>query len=87
MAVRAVGLIAHPSQADSVIRDGSADMVALARAFLDDPRWVWHAAEALGVTVAYPPQYQRCRPGVWPGAPLARGEWQATEERVRLLSA
>jgi 2,4-dienoyl-CoA reductase-like NADH-dependent reductase (Old Yellow Enzyme family) len=87
MPVRAVGLIAHPRQADAVIRDGSADMVALARAFLDDPRWVWHAAEALGETVPYPPQYQRCRPGVWPGAPLARGNWQAADGRFRLLSA
>ena len=87
MPVRAVGLIAHPRQADMVIRDGSADMVALARAFLDDPRWVWHAAETLGATIAYPPQYQRCRPAVWPGAALARGDWKPAESPVRLLSA
>jgi NADPH2 dehydrogenase len=87
MPTRAVGLIAHPRQAEAVIRDGAADMVALARAFLDDPRWVWHAAEALGETVPYPPQYQRCRPGIWPGAALARGDWQPADDRVRLLSA
>ncbi len=34
-------------------------MVALARAFLDDPHWGWHAAQALGAEVARPPQYQR----------------------------
>ena len=43
-------------------------MVALARAFLDDPRWVWHAAERLGAAISYPPQYARVAPAVWPGA-------------------
>jgi 2,4-dienoyl-CoA reductase-like NADH-dependent reductase (Old Yellow Enzyme family) len=43
-------------------------MVALARAFLDDPRWVWHAAERLGAAIAYPPQYARAAAAVWPGA-------------------
>ena len=45
-------------------------MVALARGFLDDPRWVWHAAQALGVEIAYPPQYGRAHPKAWPGAEL-----------------
>ena len=62
-------------------------MVALARAFLDDPRWVWHAAERSGADDFLSAAIPACRPGVWPGAPLARGEWQATDERVRLLSA
>lgn len=69
---RAVGLIAEPHQADTVIATGQADMVAMARAFLDDPRWVWHAAEALGATAAVPPQYQRARADLWPGAKLVR---------------
>ena len=56
---RAVGLIARPKQAEAVIADGQADMVALARAFLDDPHWGWHAARDLGADVARPPQYQR----------------------------
>ena len=34
---------------------------------LDDPRWVWHAAERLGAKIAYPPQYTRAAPAVWPG--------------------
>jgi 2,4-dienoyl-CoA reductase-like NADH-dependent reductase (Old Yellow Enzyme family) len=42
-------------------------MVALARAMLDDPRWVWQAAELLGADVPRPPQYQRAAPQVWPG--------------------
>jgi 2,4-dienoyl-CoA reductase-like NADH-dependent reductase (Old Yellow Enzyme family) len=70
--VRAVGMIADPQQAEEIIASGKADMVAMARAFLDDPRWVWHAAERFGVAVDYPPQYARSRYDVWPGSRLAR---------------
>jgi 2,4-dienoyl-CoA reductase-like NADH-dependent reductase (Old Yellow Enzyme family) len=65
---RVVGLIADPKQAESIVAEGSAEMVALARAFLDDPHWAWHAALALGGEVAHPPQYRRAAPGLWPGA-------------------
>ena len=41
---RAVGLIDDPAQAEAIVADGRADMVALARAFLADPRWGWRAA-------------------------------------------
>jgi 2,4-dienoyl-CoA reductase-like NADH-dependent reductase (Old Yellow Enzyme family) len=70
--VRAVGMIADPQQAEEIIASGKADMVAMARAFLDDPRWVWHAAERFGVSIDYPPQYARSRYDVWPGSKLAR---------------
>jgi NADPH2 dehydrogenase len=43
---RAVGLIASPQQAEAIVAEGKADMVALGRAFLDDPHWGWHAAKA-----------------------------------------
>ena len=72
IAVRAVGLLAEPHQVETVIASGQADMVAMARAFLDDPRWPWHAAEALGASAGYPPQYERSRSTLWPGARLAR---------------
>ncbi|HSH06860.1 MAG TPA: NADH:flavin oxidoreductase/NADH oxidase [Burkholderiales bacterium] len=72
IAVRAVGLIADPDQAEAVVASGQADMVALARGMLDNPRWVWHAAEHFGVKVDYPPQYARCHHELWPGAKLAR---------------
>jgi 2,4-dienoyl-CoA reductase-like NADH-dependent reductase (Old Yellow Enzyme family) len=68
LATRAVGMIVEPAQAQEIVSSGKADMVALARAFLDDPRWVWHAAERLGAPIAYPPQYARVAPAVWPGA-------------------
>jgi 2,4-dienoyl-CoA reductase-like NADH-dependent reductase (Old Yellow Enzyme family) len=70
--VRAVGMIADPAQAEEIIGSGKADMVAMARAFLDDPRWVWHAAERFGVKIDYPPQYARARHDQWPGNKLAR---------------
>jgi 2,4-dienoyl-CoA reductase-like NADH-dependent reductase (Old Yellow Enzyme family) len=66
--VRAVGLIATPGQAEDIVAGGRADMVAMARAFLDNPHWGWHAAQALGADVARPPQYARTAPKLWPGA-------------------
>ena len=51
----AVGLITEPEHADAIIAAGDADMVALARAFLRDPRWPWRAAAALGGKVAGAP--------------------------------
>jgi 2,4-dienoyl-CoA reductase-like NADH-dependent reductase (Old Yellow Enzyme family) len=72
IATRAVGLIVTPQQAEGVVAEGKADMVALARAALDDPRWAWHAAEALGAEAPCPVQYARARPPGWPGAKLAR---------------
>jgi len=72
IAVRAVGMIAEPEQAEEVVASGKADMVALARGFLDNPRWVWHAADRFGVKIDYPPQYARSHPELWPGARLAR---------------
>jgi len=56
---RAVGGIAEPAQAAAIIAQGQADQVALARPFLADPRWVWRAAETLGVEPFYPPPYRR----------------------------
>jgi len=72
LAPRAVGLIATPEQAEAILAAGEADFIALARAFLDDPRWVWHAAERLGSEVSYPLQYARVSRAIWPGAELVR---------------
>jgi len=58
----AVGLITEAKQAEDIVASGKADMVALARAMLYDPRWGWHAAAELGGEVAAPPQYWRSQP-------------------------
>ena len=55
----AVGLITEPRQADSIIRDGSADLVLLAREFLREPYWPIKAARELGVKPVVPEQYAR----------------------------
>ncbi|MEM8662517.1 MAG: NADH:flavin oxidoreductase/NADH oxidase [Pseudomonadota bacterium] len=60
----AVGQITEPLQAETIVRTGQADMVALARAFLWNPRWVWHAALALDAELALPAPYARCHPGL-----------------------
>lgn len=58
----AVGLITEAQQAEDIVASGKADMVALARGILFDPRWPWHAAAQLGATVDAPPQYWRSQP-------------------------
>jgi NADPH2 dehydrogenase len=68
--VRVVGMIVNAKQAEAIIAEGRADMIAMARAFLDDPHWAWHAAQILGAEVERPPQYQRVGPALWPGAAL-----------------
>jgi 2,4-dienoyl-CoA reductase-like NADH-dependent reductase (Old Yellow Enzyme family) len=58
----AVGLITEAKQAEEIVASGKADMIALARAMLYDPRWGWHAAAELGGEVNAPPQYWRSQP-------------------------
>jgi NADPH2 dehydrogenase len=70
VATRVVGLITTPGQAEAIVAGGKADMVALARGLLDDPRWGWHAAIMLGAEVSRVPQYQRAAPKLW--APAAQ---------------
>jgi 2,4-dienoyl-CoA reductase-like NADH-dependent reductase (Old Yellow Enzyme family) len=62
MPVIAVGLITDFEQAEAVIGTGDADLIAVARAILYDPRWPWHAAAHLGARVKAPPQYLRSQP-------------------------
>jgi len=58
----AVGLITEAQQAEDIVASGKADMVALARGMLYDPRWGWHAAVELGGQVDAAPQYWRSQP-------------------------
>jgi 2,4-dienoyl-CoA reductase-like NADH-dependent reductase (Old Yellow Enzyme family) len=58
----AVGLITDARQAEEIVASDKADVVALARAMLYDPRWGWHAAAELGGQVEAPPQYWRSQP-------------------------
>jgi 2,4-dienoyl-CoA reductase-like NADH-dependent reductase (Old Yellow Enzyme family) len=67
MPVVGVGLITEPRQAEAAIAEGKADLVALGRGMLYDPRWPWHAVAIFGATVKAPRQY-----GDWAPA-TARG--------------
>ncbi len=57
---QAVGLITDPSQAETILRSGQADLVALAREALYNPFWPLHAAQALNADIDFqiwPHQY------------------------------
>lgn len=62
MPVVAVGLITEFDQAEAIVATGDADLIALARGILYDPRWPWHAAAHFGATVSAPSQYLRSQP-------------------------
>ena len=64
--VMTVGLITEPQQAEDILKNGKADLVALARGMIADPRWPWRAAAALGGSVQGSPQYYRCLPSGYP---------------------
>lgn len=68
MITGAVGLISEPRQAESIVQAGQADYVAIARAFLFNPRWALHAALALGDEAKFAPQYARGHPDLYPPA-------------------
>ena len=61
-----VGLITDPRLAEEIVAAGRADLVALARGIMWDPRWAWHAAEALGVETDYAPKMKACHPAMRP---------------------
>lgn len=44
----AVGHIVHADQAEAILREGMADLIALAREFLYNPNWTLDAAQKLG---------------------------------------
>lgn len=48
MPTMAVGLITHPKQAEDILAQGQADLIAIAREALVDPMWALHAAQTLG---------------------------------------
>jgi len=57
----AVGLISTPEQAEEIILNERADLVALGRELLRDPYWPLHAARRLRHEAAWPWQYERAK--------------------------
>ena len=56
---RTVGMIKNPTKANKILIESKADMIAMARSFLSNPRWVWDAADLMGVNLLIPDQYVR----------------------------
>ena len=57
----AVGLIVHATQAERILQEGRADLVALAREMLYNPNWAMDAAQKLGLDPQFsmlPPPYR-----------------------------
>ena len=84
----AVGLIIHGDQAEQILRDGQADLIAVGREILNNPNWPMDAALKLGVEGPFrnvPPQF-----GYWLGTRAKRGfgtppsTWQNGLQRSRL---
>lgn len=57
-----VGLITTPQEAETALQENKADLIALGRAILYNPRWGWHAAAALGEHSVAPVQYAGSAP-------------------------
>ena len=84
MPTMAVGQIWEAALAEEVVASGKADLVALARKFLDDPRWTWHAAAQLGVHLDYPGRYHMCHPAL--GTALRFPEEKSKADRLAILA-
>jgi 2,4-dienoyl-CoA reductase-like NADH-dependent reductase (Old Yellow Enzyme family) len=57
----AVGLITNATEAESILANGQADLIILARQLLRDPYFPLHAAKELGDDIAWPVQYDRAK--------------------------
>ncbi|WP_436491140.1 NADPH dehydrogenase NamA [Chitinophaga sp. ARDCPP14] len=61
VATGAVGLITTAEEAESIIAEGRADMVLMAREMLRDPYFPLRAAHELGAEIKWPVQYERAK--------------------------
>lgn len=59
----AVGLITEPQEAEGILEEQQADLIAMARELLRDPYWPLHAQRELGANDAqpWPVQYERAK--------------------------
>ena len=67
----AVGLIIHGDQAEQILREHKADLIAVGREILNNPNWPMDAAQKLGIEAPFrqvPPQF-----GYWLGTRAKRG--------------
>lgn len=81
LATMAVGQITEPRQAEAILAEGKADLIAIARRLMFNPRWAWTAAKELDVFLKYPPRYRNAHPLI--GQQMDFNE--SPEKRERLL--
>jgi len=74
-ATMAVGMILDAYQAEEILASGKADLIAVGRAVLDDPRWGWHAANLLRAPDLYPRPHVSARPELWPGYAMLHADY------------
>ncbi len=77
----AVGQITEPDQAESILAASQADLIALGRRMLYNPRWAWHAAVHFGIHLPYHFRYRLCHPSMGPML-----NFPETKENTQLLS-
>lgn len=70
MATMAVGLITHAQQAEAILAQGRADLIAIGREALVNPMWALHAAQTLGADPDF---------ATWPEQ---SGWWLAAREKT-----
>ena len=96
IATMAVGQIWEPRDAETVLAEGSADLVAVGRRMLFDPRWAWHSAIELGEFMSFAPRYRTAHPMFGSALKFAespekaaqiRAMWAAEEEHRRRRQA
>ncbi|MGC3943692.1 MAG: NADH:flavin oxidoreductase/NADH oxidase [Chryseolinea sp.] len=61
IATSAVGLITTAKQSESILENGEADAISMARELLRDPYFPMHAAKELGAEIQWPSQYLRAK--------------------------
>jgi 2,4-dienoyl-CoA reductase-like NADH-dependent reductase (Old Yellow Enzyme family) len=64
IATMAVGQITEPRQAEAILAEGKADMIAIGRRLMFNPHWAWTAASELGVFLKYPARYRNAHPRI-----------------------
>ena len=81
IATMAVGQITEPRQAESILAEQQADMIAIARRLMFNPHWAWSAAAELGVFLKYPARYRNANPRIGQAMDFP----ESAEKRRRLL--
>jgi 2,4-dienoyl-CoA reductase-like NADH-dependent reductase (Old Yellow Enzyme family) len=77
----AVGQITEPQQAEAILANGQADLIAIGRRLMFDPHWAWRAASEFGVFLKYPARYRNANPRI--GAAM---DFPESPEKRRRLS-